>query len=369
MTGYHYCNILNLTKKYKKKNSKKKFFSFDKFHIFYKKANKNETKMKRKRRAYKKFHKNQEWDFIIIGGGASGLGSALDATTRGFRTLLLESHDFAKATSSRSTKLVHGGVRYLAQGNIDLVKEALYERGLLAKKCCSSCQKTSLFIIPNYNWWGGIYYKIGLSVYDFLAGKLSLGKTRYINKAQTVEKLPTIEQKGLASGVVYQDGQFDDSRLAINLAQTIVEKGGTVINYTKVVGLLKNESNKITGVIAEDQFTKERYEIKAKAVVNATGVFTNEILNMSNPKHGKFVVPSQGIHFVLDKSFLKSNDAIMIPKTSDGRVLFVVPWHERALIGTTDTLVDEPSFEPKALDSEIDFVLKTARQYLSKKAN
>ncbi|MDQ8748821.1 FAD-dependent oxidoreductase [Elizabethkingia miricola] len=321
--------------------------------------------MKRKEEL-KKVSQNQEWDFIIIGGGASGLGSALDATTRGFRTLLLESHDFAKATSSRSTKLVHGGVRYLAQGNIDLVKEALYERGLLAKNAAHLVKNQS-FIIPNYNWWGGIYYKIGLSVYDFLAGKLSLGKTRYINKAQTVEKLPTIEQKGLASGVVYQDGQFDDSRLAINLAQTIVEKGGTVINYTKVVGLLKNESNKITGVIAEDQFTKERYEIKAKAVVNATGVFTNEILNMSNPKHGKFVVPSQGIHLVLDKSFLKSNDAIMIPKTSDGRVLFVVPWHERALIGTTDTLVDEPSFEPKALDSEIDFVLRTAQQYLSKK--
>ncbi|KAF5305788.1 hypothetical protein FQR65_LT18670 [Abscondita terminalis] len=191
------------------------------------------------------------------GGGASGLGSALELQR--------------ELTSSRSTKLVHGGVRYLAQGNIDLVKEALYERGLLAKNAAHLVKNQS-FIIPNYNWWGGIYYKIGLSVYDFLAGKLSLG-------------------------------------------------------------LLKNESNKITGVIAEDQFTKERYEIKAKAVVNATGVFTNEILNMSNPKHGKFVVPSQGIHFVLDKSFLKSNDAIMIPKTSDGRVLFVVPWHERALIG------------------------------------
>ncbi len=320
--------------------------------------------MKRKEEL-EKISQQQEWDFVIIGGGASGLGSALDAATRGFKTLLLESHDFAKATSSRSTKLVHGGVRYLAQGNIDLVREALFERGLLAKNAAHLVKNQS-FIIPNYNWWGGIYYKIGLSIYDFLAGKLSLGKTRYINKAKTVEKLPTIEQKGLASGVVYQDGQFDDSRLAINLAQTIAENGGTVVNYTKVVNLLKNENNKITGVVAEDQFTKERYEIKAKAVVNATGVFTNDILNMSNPKHGKFVVPSQGIHLVLDKSFLKSNDAIMIPKTSDGRVLFVVPWHERALIGTTDTLVDEPSFEPKALDSEIDFVLSTARQYLSK---
>ncbi|MDE5450867.1 FAD-dependent oxidoreductase, partial [Elizabethkingia meningoseptica] len=158
--------------------------------------------MKRKEEL-EKISQQQEWDFVIIGGGASGLGSALDAATRGFKTLLLESHDFAKATSSRSTKLVHGGVRYLAQGNIDLVREALFERGLLAKNAAHLVKNQS-FIIPNYNWWGGIYYKIGLSIYDFLAGKLSLGKTRYINKAKTVEKLPTIEQKGLASGVVYQ---------------------------------------------------------------------------------------------------------------------------------------------------------------------
>ncbi|NAW51398.1 FAD-dependent oxidoreductase [Elizabethkingia argentiflava] len=321
--------------------------------------------MKRKEEL-RKILQNQEWDFVIIGGGASGLGAALDATTRGFKTLLLESHDFAKATSSRSTKLVHGGVRYMAQGYIDLVKEALFERGLLAKNAAHLVKNQS-FIIPNYTWWGGFYYKIGLSIYDFLAGKLSLGKTKYLNKAKTIEKLPNIEQKGLSSGVLYQDGQFDDSRLAINLAQTIVEKGGTAINYTKVVNLIKNENNKVTGVVAEDQFTKEHYKINAKVVVNATGVFTNEILTMNDPKHGKFVVPSQGIHLVLDQSFLKSNDAIMIPKTSDGRVLFVVPWHGRALVGTTDTLVAEPSFEPKALETEIGFVLQTAHQYLSKK--
>ncbi|MDR6405276.1 MULTISPECIES: glycerol-3-phosphate dehydrogenase/oxidase [Chryseobacterium] len=308
----------------------------------------------------------KEWDFIVIGGGASGLGSALDAVSRGFKTVLLESHDFAKATSSRSTKLVHGGVRYLAQGDIGLVKEALKERGLLAKNAAHVVKNQS-FIIPNYTWWGGIYYKIGLSVYDFLAGKLSLGRTKYISKSKTIEKLPTIEQKNLASGVIYQDGQFDDARLAINLAQTIIEKGGSAINYVKVINLIKNESNKITGVVVEDQFTKQQYNIYAKVVINATGVFTNDILNMNNPKHGKYVVPSQGIHLVLDKSFLKSDDAIMIPKTSDGRVLFVVPWHDRALVGTTDTLLENESFEPRALEEEINFVLNTARQYLSKK--
>ncbi|MCS3531006.1 glycerol-3-phosphate dehydrogenase/oxidase [Chryseobacterium sp. JUb7] len=308
----------------------------------------------------------KEWDFIVIGGGASGLGSALDATSRGFKTLLLESHDFAKATSSRSTKLVHGGVRYLAQGDIGLVKEALKERGLLAKNAAHVVKNQS-FIIPNYTWWGGIYYKIGLSIYDFLAGKLSLGKTKYISKAKTIDKLPTIEQKNLASGVVYQDGQFDDARLAINLGQTIIEKGGSAINYIKVISLLKNDADKIIGVVAEDQFTKKQFQIRAKVVINATGVFTNDILNMNNPKHGKFVVPSQGIHLVLDKSFLKSDDAIMIPKTSDGRVLFVVPWHDRALVGTTDTLLENESFEPRALEEEINFVLNTARQYLAKK--
>lgn len=314
----------------------------------------------------RKLNNTKEWDFIIIGGGASGLGSALDAASRGFRTLLLESHDFAKATSSRSTKLVHGGVRYLAQGDIGLVKEALKERGILSKNAAHVVKNQS-FIIPNYTWWEGIYYKIGLSIYDFLAGKLSLGKTKYISKAKTINKLPTIEQKKLVSGVVYQDGQFDDARLAVNLAQTIIEKGGSAINYVRVIDLIKNDFNKITGVVAEDQFTKQQYGIHAKVVVNATGVFTNDILNMNNPKHGKFVVPSQGIHLVLDKSFLRSDDAIMIPKTSDGRVLFVVPWHDRVLVGTTDTLLENPSFEPHALESEIDFVLETARQYLSKK--
>ncbi|MBT0552063.1 glycerol-3-phosphate dehydrogenase/oxidase [Riemerella anatipestifer] len=311
-------------------------------------------------------NKVSQWDFIVIGGGASGLGAALDATSRGYKTLLLESHDFSKGTSSRSTKLVHGGVRYLAQGDVGLVKEALRERGLLAKNAAHLFKNQS-FVIPNYTWWGGPYYKIGLSVYDFLAGSLSLGKTRYINKNETIKKLPTVEPKSLSSGVVYQDGQFDDARLALNIAQTIVEKGGAVLNYARVIDLLKDEKGKISGVKMRDELSGEEYELSAKVVVNATGVFTNDILNMNNPKHKKFVVPSQGIHLVLDKSFLPSNDALMIPKTSDGRVLFAVPWHDKVVVGTTDTLIEEPSFEPKALEKEIEFVLETARRFLVKK--
>ncbi len=307
-----------------------------------------------------------EWDFVIIGGGASGLGAALDATTRGYKTLLLESHDFAKGTSSRSTKLVHGGVRYLAQGNVSLVREALKERGLMAQNA-AHLVKNQKFIIPNYTWWGGPYYKFGLSIYDMLAGKLSLGKTKYINRKNTISKIPTINGDRLVSGVVYNDGQFDDSRLAINLAQSIEEQGGSVLNYNKVVGLLKNEEGEVSGVNVLSVLTGQNYEVKSKVVINATGVFTNKILNMDNPKHGKFVVPSQGIHLVLDKSFLPSDDALMIPKTSDGRVLFAVPWHDKVVVGTTDTLIDNPSFEPKALSNEVDFVLETAGRFLVKK--
>ncbi len=308
----------------------------------------------------------EKWDFVVIGGGASGLGTALDATSRGFKTLLLESHDFAKGTSSRSTKLVHGGVRYLGQGDVFLVREALRERGLLAQNAAHLC-KNQDFVIPNYEWWGGYYYKFGLTLYDMLSGKLSLGKTKLLNKEETLKCLPTSRAEDLHSGVVYKDGQFDDSRLAVNLAQTIEEQGGSVLNYAKVIGLLKDENNKVIGVKVEDQITKETFEVKAKVVVNATGVFTNDILNMNNPKHGKFVVPSQGIHLVLDKSFLPSDSALMIPKTSDGRVLFAVPWHDKVVVGTTDVLVEEPEFEPAPLQQEVDFILQTACNYLTKK--
>ncbi|TWP29269.1 glycerol-3-phosphate dehydrogenase/oxidase [Apibacter muscae] len=307
-----------------------------------------------------------EWDAIIIGGGASGLGAAVDASTRGYKTLLLEAHDFAKATSSRATKLLHGGVRYLAQGDIALVKEALRERGLLERNA-SHLAKKQVFVIPNYKWIDGPFYTIGLKFYDMLSKKLSLGKSRHINKQKTLEMLPTVEPKSLCGGVIYYDGQFDDSRLAVNLAQTAVENGGTVINYMKVIGLLKNDAGQICGVKAKDLINGNEYEIKGKAVFNATGVFTNEILNMNDPNHKKTVVPSQGIHLVLDKSFLPGDNALMIPKTSDGRVLFAVPWHNRLVVGTTDVLVEKPSLEPRALEKEIEFVLATAGQYLTKK--
>jgi glycerol-3-phosphate dehydrogenase len=313
-----------------------------------------------------KLKQNQIWDIIIIGGGANGLGVAVDAASRGFKTILLEAVDFAKGTSSRSTKLAHGGVRYLEQGNLSLVIEALKERGLIEKNA-GHLVKNESFIIPNYNWWGGYFYTIGLKFYDLLAGKLSLGSSKYLSKEKTLELIPSLEQSGLQSGVVYHDGQFDDSRLAINLAQTALEKGACVLNHFKVVQLIKDDKNQVTGVIASDQESREEYTIKGKAVINATGVFTNAIMKMNDAVYKKYIVPSQGIHLVFDKSFLPGGHALMIPKTSDGRVLFAVPWHDKIVVGTTDTLVKKSDLEPIALEEEIEFVLETAQRYLTKK--
>lgn len=303
------------------------------------------------------------FDVIIIGGGATGLGVAVDSATRGYSTLLLEQHDFAKGTSSRSTKLVHGGVRYLQQGNVSLVLEALRERGLLIQNAPHLVHNQS-FIVPNYDWWEGPFYGVGMKVYDMLAGKLGLGPSKNLSLEDTVERLPTLEREGLRGGVIYYDGQFDDSRMAINLAQTAAENDATMLNYMKVTGLLK--SNKMVGgVTVEDQLSGDQFEINGRVVVNATGVFTDGILKMDDPDAGNIIAPSQGVHLVIDREFSPGESAIMVPHTDDGRVLFAVPWNGKIVVGTTDTLVDEPTLEPKALDEEIDFVLKHAVQYLT----
>jgi len=303
------------------------------------------------------------WDIVIIGGGATGLGAAVDASSRGYKTLLLEQHDFAKGTSSRSTKLVHGGVRYLQQGNVSLVLEALRERGLLIQNA-PHLVKNQSFIVPNYDWWEGPFYGIGMKVYDMLAGKLGIGKSKNLSREKTLELLPTIESEGLKGGVIYYDGQFDDSRLAINLAQTAIDHGGYAINYAKVTGLLKtNEA--VSGVKAQDQLTGEDFEVNARAVVNATGVFTDDILEMDDSDAQDIIVPSQGVHIMLDKGFLPGDSAIMVPHTDDGRVLFAVPWHDKILVGTTDTPVESPSLEPMAMEEEVGFILDHAKQYLT----
>ena len=311
-----------------------------------------------------KLNSIKEFDICIIGGGATGLGIAVDAASRGCKTILLEKYDFAKGTSSRSTKLVHGGVRYLQQGNIKLVMEALKERGLL-KKNAPHLVKNQSFVIPNYKWWGNSFYGVGLKVYDWMAGSLGLGPSQLLNKEETVAMAPNLDQDGLRGSVLYHDGQFDDARLAIHLAMTAADHGAVVINYMSVEGLMK-ENEKVCGVIAKDSFNDKEYEIKAKAVINATGIFSDSIAKMDNKDAEPLISHSQGIHLVFDKEFLLSDTAIMIPRTDDGRVLFAVPWHNKIIIGTTDTPVPSASDEPVALKEEIDFVMQHIHRYLKK---
>ena len=303
------------------------------------------------------------WDIIVIGGGATGLGVAQDASSRGYKTLLLEQSDFAKATSSRSTKLVHGGVRYMAQGDLLLVMEALHERGLMLKNA-PHLTFNQEFVIPVYTLWDVIMYTVGLKFYDLMAGRLSMGKSYFINREQTRLRLPLLNSKGLKGGVVYHDGQFDDSRMAFALAESCARYEGIVLNYFKVTGLLKDERGKINGVSARDIDSGKEYNLKTRLVINATGVFADEISRMDDPESKTTIRPSQGVHIVLDKSFLMSNSAIMIPKTDDGRVLFAIPWYNEVVIGTTDTPLDKISLEPVALDEEISFILRTAEKYL-----
>jgi len=307
----------------------------------------------------------EKWDIIIIGGGATGLGIALDGASRGYRTLLFEQSDFAKGTSSKSTKLVHGGVRYMAQGDLLLVKEALHERGLMLSNA-PHLTRNQEFVIPVYTYWDAIKYTVGLKFYDLLAGRLSMGKSYFINHEKTIKRLPKLRSSGLIGGIVYHDGQFDDSRMALSLAKSCVDKGGLVLNYFEVTGLLKDKDGKIDGVLVRDIVSAEEIKINSRLVINATGVFADEIARMDDPELKPTLKPSQGVHIVLDKSFLQSNSAIMIPKTDDGRVLFAIPWYDKVVVGTTDTPVASISLEPVALESEINFILKTAELYFVK---
>jgi glycerol-3-phosphate dehydrogenase len=308
----------------------------------------------------------QPWDIIIVGGGATGAGVAVDAATRGYSTLLLEQHDFGKGTSSRSTKLVHGGVRYLEQGNVSLVMEALKERGLLRQNAPHLVSELAC-IVPSYAWWEGPFYGIGLKLYELLAGKYGFGKSHTISKEETLLQLPNVNPDGLTGGVVYYDGQFDDTRLLINLVATAADQGATLLNYAKVTALNKGSDGIINGVSWQNVETGESFTAHAKVVVNATGTFTDSVRRLAEPDAKQMVAPSQGAHLVFDRSFLPGKNAILVPHTKDGRVMFAIPWHGHTLVGTTDTPLKETSLEPVAIDSEIEFILETARLYLEKK--
>ena len=309
--------------------------------------------------------RTEPWDMAIIGGGATGVGIALDAASRGYSACLFEQSDFGKATSSRSTKLVHGGVRYLQQGNVSLVMEALRERGILRQNAPHLVHDLA-FVVPNYVWWEAPFYGIGMKVYDMLAGRYGFGKSRLLSKAEVLERIPTLEQDGLRGGVLYYDGQFDDSRLLIDLVRTADEQGAVLANYAQVTGLKHDGEGFVSGLTFTDIESGQSHTISARSVINATGAFSDAVRRIDDPTAEPMIAPSQGIHLVLDRSFLPGDSAIMVPRTSDGRVMFAIPWHEHTLLGTTDTPILDVSLEPAPMEKEIEFVLETAAQYLAR---
>ncbi|MCB1908985.1 MAG: glycerol-3-phosphate dehydrogenase/oxidase [Rhodocyclaceae bacterium] len=304
------------------------------------------------------------WDVAVVGGGATGLGCAVDAASRGYSTVLVEAHDFAKGTSSRATKLVHGGVRYLAQGNLSLVREALSERAVLLANA-PHLVRPLRFVVPTYHWHQIPMLGAGLGFYDLLAGRHSLGRSRVLGRAATCEALPGVRRDGLRGGIAYWDAQFDDAGLAIALARTVEDLGALPLNYMVVEGLAKS-SGRICGVEARDVETGERHAIPARCVINATGVWADGLRRMDLPGSRALIRPSQGVHLVVDADFLPGSDALLVPDTADGRVLFVIPWLGKLVIGTTDTPRDELPLEPRPLQAEIDFILDTAARYLAR---
>lgn len=304
------------------------------------------------------------WDIIVIGGGATGLGAAVDAVSRGYRTLLLEQGDFACGTSSRSTKLIHGGVRYLQQGNLALVRESLRERHILLDNTPHLVHDLR-FVIPLYSWWERPFYGIGMGLYDLLAGVHGLGHSRHLSREETIHLIPTVRRENLRGGIVYHDGQFDDARMAICMARTIADLGGTPLNYMKVSGLAARPAG-MTVVTATEIESGRKYELPARAVINATGVSTDQVRRMNEPSCTPLITPSQGSHIVLDRSFLPGNCAVMIPHTDDGRVFFAIPWIDHVIVGTTDTPIDTFTPNPTPLPDEIDFLLAHAGRCLER---
>lgn len=309
--------------------------------------------------------RDEPWDMAVIGGGATGVGTALDAASRGYSVCLVEQSDFGKGTSSRSTKLVHGGVRYLQQGNVALVMEALKERGILRQNAPHLVHDLA-FVVPNYAWWEAPFYGIGMKIYDLLAFRYGFGKSRHLGKHEVLAHIPNLEQKGLRGGVLYYDGQFDDARLLINLAQTAERQGAVLLNYAPVVGLTHDAEGFVDGIVFTDLESGGSHTVRARCVINATGAFCDAIRKIDDPDSHPMIAPSQGVHLMLDGSFLPGDAAIMVPHTSDGRVLFAIPWHGHTLLGTTDTPIETAVLEPIALEEEIKFILDTASHYLAR---
>jgi glycerol-3-phosphate dehydrogenase len=312
------------------------------------------------------------YDLAVVGGGATGLGVALDAALRGFSVVLLESHDFAGGTSSRSTKLLHGGVRYLAQGNLALVREALAERATVLRIAPHLAQPLP-FVMPSYKWWQTPFYGIGLKLYDLLAGSAGLGRTEFLSRAQTLQALPGVKPDGLRGGVKYWDGQFDDARLALALARSAEAAGAHVLNYAEVTAVrqLAGGDGPLSAIDVSDRCGSATFQLQARCVVNATGVWVDALRDHTQPAANpdtpsRMVSPSQGVHVVVDRDFMPGGHALLVPKTRDGRVLFAVPWLGKLVLGTTDTPRRDLPREPDAFAEELEFIIGEASQALSR---
>lgn len=308
--------------------------------------------------------RHDPWDMAVIGGGATGLGIAVDAASRGYAVVLLERSDFGKGTSSRSTKLIHGGVRYLKQGNLSLVRESLHERGLLFANAPHLVSDREL-IVPSYAWWEKPFYGTGLKAYSLLAGRRGLGGSTLLSRDETLQRVPTLATAGLRGGVAYHDGQFDDARMLIALARTANRHGACLLNYAAVIVLHHDAGGAVKGLTMRDELSGVEHNIEARAIINATGPFTDAVRRLDDAAQAPIISPSQGAHIVLPRRFLPGSSAVMVPRTSDGRILFAIPWQGHALIGTTDTPIRDTPAEPTALTSEIEFLLATAGRYLN----
>lgn len=307
---------------------------------------------------------SREFDCLVIGGGATGLGCAVDAASRGYTTALVEAHDFAQGTSSRSTKLVHGGVRYLEQMDFGLVREALAERATLHENAPHLVHDLP-FVVPHYTWWEAPFYGVGLKLYDALAGRRNLAPSRHLSKDEVTEAIPNVSRDGLLGGVRYHDGQFDDSRMAITLAQTAASRGAVIANRVRVDRLVRRDG-RVVAAACHDAVGGNSFEIRARCIINATGIWSDRLRQEADPAAVKIVEPAQGVHLVFDGSFAPSGEAIMVPHTDDGRVLFVIPWHGHTLVGTTDTPMPVAELEPRATQEEIGFILRNAARYMQR---
>ncbi|KAG6604483.1 Glycerol-3-phosphate dehydrogenase [Phytophthora cinnamomi] len=316
--------------------------------------------------------KQEQFDVLVIGGGATGSGCALDAATRGLNTAVVEASDFAAGTSGRSTKLIHGGIRYLETAFMKLdyaafklVNEALEERSFFLS-AAPYMNRPLPIMIPIYKWWEVPYMWVGAKAYDVVAGsKRFVPGSYYINAEEAMFQFPMLRKEGLKGAIVYYDGQMNDTRMNVSIALTATQNGATVANYVKVVRLIKDDEGKVRGAHVKDSITGEEWDVKAHAVVNATGPFTDALRQMDDPKKEKICVPAAGVHTVLPDHFSPNRMGLIVPKTSDGRVLFFLPWENGTLAGTTDSQ-SEITMLPSPTKEEVDFIIDEANRYLAK---